>query len=485
MISKDIFHDFLRRNILLNGVFIFLISVLLLYFWADTGSLNIILISLLCLIIVLLTQKKIVLKITLFIFYLYFIFTFSNFINPSSIKESKIKICGYISDIEKNKIKLFNVKINDKKSTRTVYLRVDNKTNKFSRYQHICANTENNIVKYRRYDYLVKTNVDTHFYEGNKTFAELIEKISTIIDKTLDKYFGEDSGIVKALVFGVKKDLESDEKKSFQDVGIGHLLVASGANILIIMVVIKYAFSFLRGILNPFILTTFELAACLIYLLVVGLESSLTRAFVFWLYIYVEEIIGRSVNFALKMLYCIVFISLIIPENIFSIGLFLSIAAVIGIKLSNDIIIISKIKNEFIKILILNIFILLCVSIITSYYFAQVNLVGIISNVLIGPLVEVIVSTAFLVSLFCFMFGNVDYLFIEEILNFLAVLVGYLVKSLRGLVTFIESLPFISSMNVNFHLDSTGIMIGILSIALFWLLIKIKLLEILRKDSQI
>jgi len=485
MRSINILNDFVRRNVLASSIFILLVSVSLLYLAADASSLIYFVISLIMVIIVSILQKKIFLKIITLLFYLFFVLAFSNFTNPSNIGTKEIDICGNISNIDNNKIKLFNVKINEMRSTRLVYLRTADIENKFSRYEYICTKTRNNITKYQRYDYIISINKESQYSIGNRLIADIIEDISVSVNETLDYYFNEDSGLVKALVFGIKNDLESEDKKMFRDVGVGHLLVASGANILIIMLVIKSVFSSFRRKWNSLLMVFFELAAGAVYLLVVGLEGSLTRAFIFWLYLYIEQILARQVSFPIKMMYCIVLILLIFPENIFSISFYLSIAAVIGIRLSDDISRMLGIQSEFLRTFVVNISIVTCVSVVTSYYFAQINLVGIISNILVVHLVEILVAVAFVVSLLCILFGKAEFLFVEELLMSLVNLVQYGVKGLKGIVAFVESLPFTSSMNIYFYLDATGVMISILTLAFAWLLIKFKLLSMLRNGSEI
>lgn len=399
------------------------------------------------------------------------------FANPLNLDENSKEICGLVKDYTSNRVELNFTKINSLQSTRPVFIKFKPENIKsIQRYEWICFDTQGDFKKFQRFATVLDlTNQDILIEISNEEMAEFIEDFSNYINESLDKYFGEDSGLVKALVFGIKDDLLSEDKKTFQDIGASHLLVASGANIVIILSVIKRFTQKLKYFTkSSFLSLIIEVLAIFTYLLIVGLEGSLVRAVVFWLFLNIEMLVGRKVPFILKTEYCIAIITILLPENLFSLSFYLSIGALIGINLGNDLVKFLKLSgaNEIIKLCIINFAILIVTGIITSYFFAQLNFTGLISNLILLPLAEFIVGVGFGLSIAIFVVGNLNIIILNELLFFLSTLLSMLVGLLREISKFIQEIGLSTFLNSKFYINTQTLFLLIFAISVIWFYIK-------------
>jgi competence protein ComEC len=432
------------------------ISVLFLFLAKDSDQIYfyaLIVFSLIGLVLTLKTTKSVL--VYAFICISIFIFIFINFQNPGEFVGESIKVCGYINNIDGKKLELTAPNINGYISTRKIYLTIPadsvNKFN-FKQYQYLCAENVGGLKTYFTYNYsgIIKRSEDIRLDEN--IIADTLMDLDSYINQNLDKYFKDSSGLVKALVFGIKDDLDPEDKKDFSKLGISHLLVASGANIIIILFTIKKIFETLKLNLPHLYMMALEFVITSTYVLIVGVQGSLVRAFIFWAFINLESLIGRRISFTHKLLFTTVLLIFFLPEILFSLSFYLSMAAIMGIHFGDQFAKALKTKSEFIATLYVNISIILWTSLVTSYFFSQINLFGILTNLIFVPFVGILVSIGFVICvliLLLSLYSNQITFFLSELLA--NVFIAF-IEALKGLVDFIESTKLYITFSFYFRL---------------------------------
>jgi competence protein ComEC len=148
----------------------------------------------------------------------------------------------------------------------------------------------------------------------------------------------EQSALLKGLLFGERESLPQEIQNAFRDAGVMHVLVASGANLgmivaLLALVLRWWGFNFTR----LYFLAT---PVVLLYLFVVGFEVSLVRATVMFFFLtigfFLAErgwILKRWADPLQSLATAALAILLFDPEALFEVGFQLSFAGTLGIVL--------------------------------------------------------------------------------------------------------------------------------------------------------
>ncbi|MCS6936497.1 MAG: ComEC family competence protein [Candidatus Bipolaricaulota bacterium] len=173
--------------------------------------------------------------------------------------------------------------------------------------------------------------------QGNKLLQwgyDLREDLFRRLEQLLSP---EHSGLLKALLFGERESLSREIERGFREAGVAHVLVASGANLAMILGLLAlslWGFSLARLYLfaTPFVF---------MYLLIVGFEPSLVRATLMFYFLALGYVcaergwILRRWADPLQSLAAAAFVILLYdPEALFEASFQLSFAGTLGIVIS-------------------------------------------------------------------------------------------------------------------------------------------------------
>jgi competence protein ComEC len=165
---------------------------------------------------------------------------------------------------------------------------------------------------------------------------ELRQRLFAQIERCLSL---EQSALLKGLLFGERESLPKEIEESFRDAGVMHVLVASGANLGIILALLALIVSW-RGF-NFTKLYFLAAPMVLIYLLIVGFEVSLLRATAMFFFLtmgfFLAErgwILKRWADPLQSLAMASLAILLIDPEALFDVSFQLSFAGTLGILLA-------------------------------------------------------------------------------------------------------------------------------------------------------
>jgi ComEC/Rec2-related protein len=445
-VFADFFDWCLKKSYFTTPGIYFFGSLLAFFIFTDSGNYLWLIFSFLLGYISFFLNDNPVFKIfVIIVWILLIIFITSFYIGPQTRQHiSLAELCGVVQNIDKNDINLIFVNFDNKHFTRTVVIRnVDTRLLKLHSFEYICFKNLDHVTRSTGFSYAISFQ-DKYETTSQENFISLaVYKIRSLINETMEKYYAGRSGILSAILFGVRDQISPEDKKLFNQLGLGHVLVASGANIVMVLLVIKYIFE--KGLIsilkNKFIRNGFYLITITTYLLVVGLEGSLTRAFVFWIFFNLESIVGRKLHPLGKMslvALCMLFAS---PSLVFSFSFILSITAVWALMMYSDLIQLLDISEEsLLSNLLSAVLVVGLTGVVSGYFFKSVNLTGVISNILFFPILEIIVVCGFTISIVMLFVEIFGLTMLEGIVFFLSKILLFMTDMLYELLVYFNNL---------------------------------------------
>ena len=239
----------------------------------------------------------------------------------------------------------------------------------------------------------------------------IIDKIKKIGYQRISSY--RSKAYLKLFLFGDKQDIDSTITKSYQTNGISHLFSISGMHLSLLSTIFLIA---LKKILNfdtiRILLTSILLV---IYMLLVGVTASVTRATIF----FIIKNIYKKLKIDLPNIYIyylMIFIILMFkPRFILDIGFEYSVIICFFLLYSSRNANNTNYLLGLLKVSILSFFVSLPISL---YNFYEVNILGIIYNLFFVPLVSVIIFPLSLLTIVISFFDPILYyltLYMEKI----------------------------------------------------------------------
>lgn len=255
-----------------------------------------------------------------------------------------------------------------------------------------------------------------------------------------------DQGLIAAMVFGYRQNLDPEISKTYTNTGVVHILAVSGLHVALVYGVLLFLTKFLvRFKLQK--LRYFLLLACLIfYTLLTGCTASVCRASLMLSVFIFSDMLNRK-SYGINTLSSSAFILLLVdPNHLFQAGFQLSYLAVAGILIFNPWVEqLYKPKYKWIQ----KIWSLLAVSIsaqlstlpLCLYLFHQFPVYFLLANLFVIPL-----STGLLITASVIPFV----LSVPILPKFLAYLCKIIMTLMDGILHYIESLPFHLIENIPF-----------------------------------
>lgn len=238
--------------------------------------------------------------------------------------------------------------------------------------------------------------------ESAPTFSDFLlnfrQKFLTQLKQRVLKDFShQETALLFAMVLGEQEDIEESVYKSFQLLGLTHILVASGSNLLLVFMLFSQSISSLGNYRKKYVLLLILLA---FYTYLSGGDPSIERAFYFAL----AHAIFKHQKFALaplqKAALMCTLVLILRPYYVFSIGFLLSSSLALFLSYKNAVLfpIEDTIPKKFSK----------CIDLLKTYFLCQLlvlpflaslssyfSVFAIVLNVLLMPVLEVFLLLAF------------------------------------------------------------------------------------------
>ena len=249
-----------------------------------------------------------------------------------------------------------------------------------------------------------------------------------------------EASVLKAILIGWRSDLDRDVKGKFASAGAMHILAVSGLHVGILYLLLRLVLQPLERIPKGKWLVSFLIVGGIwVYAFVSGLSPSVSRAATMFTFVSIGTLLQRDTNIYNTLIASALFLLIIQPNLLFSLGFQLSYAAVLGI-VSLQPVIYGLVNFQNLWILD-KLWSLLSVSIaaqvgtlpLTLYYFHQFPVWFLITNTIVIPLTWFIMFYGLLMLILSFFISTP-----ELLLNILKGAVSLLNEA----VSFIEGWKF-------------------------------------------
>lgn len=297
----------------------------------------------------------------------------------------------------------------------------------------------NNPYEFDYKIYLNSNGIVNRIY-SNKILKEeintesLIFKIRTMFSNKLELSMSyTNSNILKSIMYGDDMFLDSNIEDKFMSIGIGHFICVSGSHIIFLLKSFEKITRTKKLIILKFILLIYFFCICLF-------NITLFRAICMFFLLS----INKNYSYIKRYFISLYIVILINPYYIFNVGILLSFLSVLSIKLFYSLInsyikVKFKVKGKIAEHIIDNISLTLSSQIlilpILLYCFGYFSLMCIFSNLLLGVLLDYIMSFSFILFIL---------FFIPYISNILIIIVNFLISLLVMLVDYINSINYIN-----------------------------------------
>ncbi len=258
---------------------------------------------------------------------------------------------------------------------------------------------EKRFLQIKGVNYILKADPSTLVFLDEPVqniFIRLVNKLrNKLIMVNARNLPKENADLVNGIVFGSKaSNLKGLLKETIQDLGLSHITSASGFNVSILAAGIFYISRFLiKGIGGKLTPTIVSIFAVLIYSSICDFSASIIRATVFIVFVLVGNLFDKKLKILPGVSLIVLLFFLFNPVNILDVGLQLSILAFLGITLYAGG---FKTFNLFFQSLFAQIMVIPLI----VFYFHNVQLLGIVANLIAVPLASVILILGLINILF-------------------------------------------------------------------------------------
>ena len=279
-------------------------------------------------------------------------------------------------------------------------------------YERFMALQGIRVRVYARGDTLKKIGLAVDF-RWHRRLAAWRQRMSRQMETALARHPASTQAVLQALILGERSRISAELSASFKRAGVGHILAISGLHI----GMVAYA-GFLLAVWSlswiPWMLehawsrkgaVLFSLGPVIIYGMLAGMSPSTQRAMLMVTVLLLSHWVGRSHDWLNSLAVAALVILLIFPPALLSVSFQLSFAAVLAIVIGmgrRPWKVVSDRQAAFGRRLVQRVAVLIWVSILAiagtmplvMRYFNQFCLVGIVSNLLVIPLVGFVVVPA-------------------------------------------------------------------------------------------
>jgi len=234
-----------------------------------------------------------------------------------------------------------------------------------------------------------------------KQLSSVRGKISNLINQSSD---GDANAILNALILGSRQQISKPLRDAFNRAGISHILAISGLHIGIVASFAFFLFTWLLSRFNPFLwhawtrkgAAVLSLIPIIIYGIMAGMSPSTQRAVIMVGVFLLTFLIEREHDLINTVSIAALIILIISPPALFSISFQLSFVAVLSIIYGISRIcqskkrpenIASRLLKTIVTFIIVSGLAIIGTAPLTMFYFNQISLAGIFSNLIFVPLI--------------------------------------------------------------------------------------------------
>ena len=244
-----------------------------------------------------------------------------------------------------------------------------------------------------------------------KVICRLREKLLGLNKSFLNE---DRASLINGIIFGSKaSSLNKDLNKKIQSLGLSHITSASGFNVSILAAGIFFIFNLLKY-RKKGLPTIASICFILIYSAIAEFSASIIRATIFILILLIGNIFDKKIKTLPGISLILIGFFIFNPANLLDVGLQLSILGFLGLDLFASETI-NKNNNWFLNTLYQTFFAQVMVLPLIVFYFHNIQLLGLISNLVAIPLASIILIAG-LLNITFFMIPGVNLVFQKTLL---------------------------------------------------------------------
>jgi competence protein ComEC len=216
------------------------------------------------------------------------------------------------------------------------------------------------------------------------------------------------------IVFGIKQNISSEFLQEIQNVGLTHVIAASGMNVTLVS---GFIFYFLSLFFKRQLATFLSILGIVFYVALAGFEPSIIRAAIMGIIVFSSQILGRGQYTFLTLLLTGFIMLFISPEYLLSISFQLSYTATLGILYLPKLF--TRYVNLFTQDLITTLSAQIATLPILLLNFGSFSVVSILVNVLVLWTIPILMILGSLAAIFSPIFPIFSTVFLYLCLPFL------------------------------------------------------------------
>lgn len=324
-------------------------------------------------------------------------------VKPLEKTQKTDTMCGeIIQQINENKIEgiICYMSIDSKIPNLESCVRIQGKMYSFSRPKNPGEFDEALYYKTQGIDLKMYQCNLTHYSAKYSVVKEKLYRFKEWLCSILDRCFTEKyRGIAKAVLLGMKSELEDETKNLYKRNGTLHILCVSGTHISVLGMGLYKLLK--KGNLPEIILVTICIGVMVLYGTMIGMGTSVFRAIFMFVLSFIAKLIGRTYDLLTGACVGAIWILIQNPLYLYHSGFLLSFLSVIALGTMENVFSckpaghpwLFRRKKAFLSTLYIWIFTLP----VYAMYYYEVSLSGLIVNVFVLPFVSCILCLVILV----------------------------------------------------------------------------------------
>lgn len=282
---------------------------------------------------------------------------------------------------------------------------------------------------------------------GNPVYEAAFHVKNFMMDRIEKRFHNpQDRAILNALLLGERSGLDNDTKAAFSRTGTIHVLAVSGLHVGVIYLLTAFVLGAIGFRKNSWKMTIFILTILWFFALITGFAPSVSRASVMFSTVAIGQALGRYVNIYNTLSFSAFLMLVVNPLNLMNLGFQFSYVAVLGIVSMQTTIrgwvdTTSWFRDKVYNLMAVSLAAQIATFPLGLYYFHQLSLSFLISNLVVVPAITVVLYGLVLVLLvpgFTIITKCLVYL-VSSYLWFIRMAVG-LIEKLP--FAFLEGIPF-------------------------------------------
>ena len=258
---------------------------------------------------------------------------------------------------------------------------------------------------------------------GNGFLSEIVYPLRRSIGRSLDGLIGGDEAkFLKGLTIGDRSEISPEVKTSFINSGVMHILAVSGLHVVLVVTILASVIGAFR-IPEPW-KTALLCLLLVFYIFLTGSSASVVRAVVMAIVVLAARLFERKSDVINSLAVSAIAILMVDARQLFMPGFQLTFMAVLSIVIlyPRFYAFMNKLVGKGAKHrLVNNIIQLACLSLaasvgtlpFTAYYFGKIPLVGLLANLVVVPMSDIILASGMTTIVFSFISTAVASLYAE------------------------------------------------------------------------